>query len=279
MLEQVKDKRTQHDRWYHTPMADSAALLPSFRDFSIYFRGQPTGPQSAKAAIPKPTVLEVEHILEESTAGQPVNFEGWPWLERMEFLQDAIPGIRVHSLGGIAPFEADGIWGPYEWYYRERGGGADLWLAPIATFPGAQAALYSSGAEVKEFAGSAGWITRFLKLWERLERSPYLYEFSAREVYLRKTEWGIVPFVTGEVTTQAGWGHTPDEAWLNVASYIPYFEEQRGWTRELQAERRELMDISKQPLNKDERVYSKIAPDFTVNWDGLAVPKELSNFL
>lgn len=263
-------------------MADHAALLPSFRDFSIYFSGHSIEPRSAKAELPKPTVLEVERILEESPAGQlgqAVNFEGWPWLERMKFLQDAIPGIRVHSLGGIAPFQADGVWGPYEWYYRERGGGADLRLAPIATFPSAQESLYGSGAEVKEFAGSEGWISRFLKLWERLEHSPYLYEFPAREVHLRKTDEGIAPLITGESTTQAGWGHTAEEAWLNAAAYAPYFEDHLGWTRELQEERRELMEISTTPLNSDERVYPEIDPDFSVSWDRLSVPEELSRFI
>ncbi len=263
-------------------MTDHAALLPTFRDFRTYFIGHSSESEPEKNELPKPTVLEVERILRESPAGKlnrAVNLEGWPWLERLEFLDAVIPGIRVHSLGGIAPFQADGIWGPYEWYYRERGGGADLRLAPIATFPSAQESLYSSSAEVKEFAGSEGWLTRFLQLWEQLERSPYLYEFTAREVHLRKTDEGIVPLITGEMTTQAGWGHTPEEAWLNAAAYMPYFAEHMGWTRELQKRRRELMDISKTPLGSDERVYPESDPDFSVDWDALSVPDELARFL
>lgn len=267
---------------------DHASLVPSFRDFSHYFKGHSIEEliESAKSApepeLPKPTVLEVEHILKHSPAGklgEAISFDGWPWLERMGFLDAVIPGLKVHSLGGIAPFQADGIWGPYEWYYRERGGYASLRLAPIATFPGAQEALYSAKGEVAEFSGPEGWVPRFLKLWEKLERSPFLYEFPAREVNYEKTEGGLELVLTGEDILQPGWGYSPTDAWLNTAQYSAYYEEYFGWTKELQEKRRELMEISKEPANRDERVYPLEDPDFTVNWDALAAPDELQRFL
>lgn len=272
-------------------MKDHASLVPSFRDFSYYSESaglfdeldgaaEPT--PEPEPELPKPTVLEVERILKQSPAGrlgEAISFEGWPWLERMSFLEAAIPGLKVHSLGGIAPFQADGIWGPYEWYYRERGGGAELRLAPIATFPGAQGTLYSAQAEAPEFAGFEGWLRRFLQCWENLERSPFLYEFPAREVYTTRQDEVLVNVVTGEDHLQPGWGHSPTDAWLNAAAYQPYMDEHFGWTRELQEERRELMEISREPANLDERAYPLEDPDFTVNWTELEVPDELKGFI
>lgn len=271
-------------------MVDHSALVPSFRDFSYYFSGhsildaiaEAKNPEpAAKPELPKPTVLEVDHILKESPAGklgEAVSFEGWPWLERMAFLDSAIPGIKVHSLGGFVTFQADGIWGPYEWYYRERGGHGELRLAPIATFPGSQEALYSASNEVSEFAGPDGWIHRFLKAWESLERAPFLYEFPAKEVYIDGEKGAKHTVVTGEDTMQAGWGHSPTDAWLDAARYQPFYEEYFGWPKELQEERRELMEISKEPSNRDERVYPLDDPDFTVDWEALEVPDEFARF-
>lgn len=271
-------------------MTNHASLVPSFRDFSHYFSGHSILDELDGAAapapesepkLPNPTVLEVEHSLKESPAGklgEAISFEGWPWLERMDFLEAAIPGLKVHSLGGIAPFQADGIWGPYEWYYRERGGHGELRLAPIATFPGAQEALYNAHSEVSEFVGTEGWIRRFLASWERLERSPFLYEFPAKEVYIEGEEGAKRTVVTGEDTVQAGWGYSPTDAWLDAARYQPFYEEYFGWPKELQEARRELMEISKEPINRDERVYPLEDPDFAVDWDAIAVPVDYAKF-
>lgn len=260
-------------------MADHAPLIPSFRDFS-YLRPETFDPELPE--LPKPTISEVERALAESPAGklgQAIDIDRWPWLERMSFLDSVVPGIRVHSLGGIAPFQADGIWGPYEWYYRERGGGADLRLAPIATFPSAQESLYGSGAEVKEFAGSEGWVSRFLTLWEKLSRSAFLYEFPAREVHVIQGAQGLELQLTGETTVEASWGHSPQEARQNAAGYHPYLDEKLGWTRELQAERRELMEISEEPINSDNRDYPAEDPRFIVLREKLVVPAELARFV
>lgn len=262
-------------------MADHAALIPSFRDFS-YYRNS-TDEKSER--LPKPTIQEVAHILEHSPAGkigQAVNIEGWPWLERMAFLEAVIPGIRFHSLGGFVPFQADGTWGPYEFYYRERHGHAEVRLAPIATFPGVSGALYSAKAEAPEFAGTTGWLTRFLELWEQLSVAPFLYEFQARNVGIRPSggEEGAeleLVFEDG-FTDVAGWGLTPEEARKGALTVVPFYEEQFGWTVELQEARFRAMEVAELPLNSDDRVFPVEQPRFEVNWEALAIPEDLSKF-
>jgi len=262
-------------------MADHAALVPSFRDFS-YLRNS-TDERAEK--LPKPTIPEVAQILEHSPAGrlgQAVYTDNWPWLERMDFLDLVIPGIRFHSLGGFVPFEADGIWGPYEFYYRERHGRSELRLAPIATFPGLSGALYSAKADTPEFAGTTGWLNRFLSLWEKLSVAPFLYEFQARDVSIRRngeSENAEFQLVFGEgFTDVAGWGLTPEEARQYAVSVVPFYEEQFGWTPELQEERFRAMEVAELPLNSDDRVFPEVTPTFAVNWAALVVPGELSRF-
>lgn len=271
-------------------MTDHSSLVPSFRDFSFYMKGHSTlhssGDSSSEgeAELRLPNILEVERILRESAAGRlgkAVDTEGWPWLERMEFLEGAIPGIKVHSIGGYVPFEADGIWGPYEWYYRERGGGATLSLAPIGTFPAAADGLYRASQSVDEFAGSTGWVSRFLGLWEQLSVAKFLYKFSARDISVEKDEnSGLFSLGNSEeLKSQYGWGHSPEEAWLETQAFIQYFEEKLGWSQEFQREWRERMEISRVPLNADERVFPAEAPDFRVNWEALDIPEDYEHFI
>lgn len=258
-----------------------APLIPSFRDFNL---------NSKADGLQKPTVLEVQRTLEQSPAGiagKAVNIDSrWNWLERMSFLDAAIPGIVVHNLGGNVPFQADGLWGPYEWYYRERGGAAFLRLAPIATFPSAQESLYSSSAEVEEFRGGKGWLTQFLELWEELERNMSFYEFPCKEIQINRTESeedGAVRFEFSDTgakgATAYGWGYTPEEAHADTMRYRPYLEEMAGWNEAVQKGWREAMEISKIPITLQERVYPEVDPDFSVSWDKLEVPEELQHFL
>jgi len=262
-------------------MADHAALVPSFRNFS-YLRNS----TDEKVEKPrKPTIHEVAQALEHSPAGklgQAVNTESWPWLERMAFLDSVIPGIRFHSHGGLVPFQADGIWGPYEFYYRERHGRAELRLAPIASFPGVSGALYSAKADAPEFAGTTGWLTRFLQLWEKLSVAPFLYEFQARDVSIRRSGEGEetkLELVFGDGFTEvAGWGLTAEEARRNALTVVPFYEEQFGWTAELQEARFEAMEVAEVPVNSDDRIFPEDSPRFEVNWAALTVPEELSKF-
>jgi len=263
-------------------MVDHAPLVPSFRDFS-YLRPEPFGPQLPE--LRKPTVLEVERILNESPAGKlglAVSTEGWPWLDRMAFLDKVIPGLKVHSLGGLAPFQADGTWGPYEWYYRERGGGSSLRLDALGTFPGLSGSLYGSSGDADEFAGSKGWVDRFLLLWESLTVDSYLYEFDSKKISIErigdKSSSSFEFRDIGEFEVSYGRGHTPEEAWESTSAYSSYIEEIIGLTRELQLEHWERREISRTPLNSDERVFPAETPDFTVRWDALKVPEELSHF-
>jgi len=262
-------------------MADHAALTPTFRDFS-YFRNS-TDEKTDR--LPKPTVREVENILTQSPAGllgQAVSTEGWPWLERMNFMDAVIPGIRFHSLGGIVPFQADGTWGPYEFYYRERHGYAELRLAPIATFPGPSEALYSAKSSAPEFAGSTGWLTRFLELWEKLSIAPFLYRFQARDVNIHRSdesEGADFRLVFGEgFTDVAGWGFDAEEARRSALTVVPFYEEQFGWTPELQQERFRAMEVAELPLNSDDRTFPEETPHFGVIWEALAVTDDLSHF-
>jgi len=262
-------------------MADHASLVPSFRDFS-YLRNS-TDEKAER--LPKPTVQEVAQILEHSPAGklgQAVNTESWPWLERLKFMDAVIPGIRFHSLGGFVPFEADGTWGPYEFYYRERHGHAELRLAPIATFPGAWQALYSAKADAPEFAGTTGWLTRFLDLWEQLSIAPFLYKFQARNVNIRRNseeESAELELVFGEgFIDVAGWGLTAEEAREDALTVVPFYEEHFGWTPKLQEERFRAMEIAELPLNSDDRIFPDETPRFEVNWKALTIPEKLNKF-
>jgi hypothetical protein len=264
-------------------MADHEPLIPSFRDFS-YFQPEVFGPQLPE--LRKPTVLEVERVLSESPAGKlglAVDTEGWPWLKRMDFLDAVIPGLKVHSIGGMEPFQADGIWGPYEWYYRERGGGASLRLNPLGSFPGISEALYGAHERSEMFAGTQGWVTRFLQLWERLAVESYLYEFDAKTISIDRVGDEENPRFelrdTGEVEITYGRGFSIEEARNAAGTYSSYLDERLGWSRELQDARRELQEISLSPRNSDERVFPSQTPDFTVLWNELQIPEGFERFV
>lgn len=258
-------------------MVDHAAIIPSFRDFSSYRAKPSVEPEPLR----KPTVLEVDRVLSESPAGKlgkAIATEGWPWLERTGFMDSVIPGIAIHSLGGSVPFQADGIWGPYEWYYRERGGYSDLRLSPIGTFPGAGDALYSASGEVPEFSGTEGWLPRFLELWARLERAPFLYSFGCKEILVSEGENGVEFLDTGEVSEQLAWGHSPEEARHSANELRTFYEEILGWGESTQRERLRLMEIAEDPSKMDDRVYPLQSPDFAVHLNGLSLPEELQHF-
>lgn len=218
---------------------DPRKLLPSFRDFSSWDKfeldseGNICFVESTENQSTPPTVHEVMAALEADPNA--LETEGWPRLEESAEIAEKIPGLVVHSYGGFAPFQADGVWGPYEWYYRERGGASSLGLAPIGTFPSATDALYWASGEAEEFKGSDGWIDRFLDHWVRLAPGPDGYWFEVNRVKPYRAEDGSMLFdvLEGEREEIFGWGNSAEEALEYTSKPSPYLEE-HGWSEDFQ---------------------------------------------
>lgn len=247
-------------------------LIPSFRDFSsggefeldsegsIVFVESP----EPEEPISPLTANEVAEILKSNPDA--LRTESWPRLSASSELAEKIPGILIHNYGGFVPFQAEGVWGPYEWYYRERGGGSSLGLAPIGTFPSATDSLYWASGEADEFQGSEGWIDRFLSHWVRLAPGPDGYWFEGRKVNVFRDEAGELDFTVKEGPEELfGWGNSAEEALADSRKPSAYLLE-AGFSEELQERiwQAHELTVEKSRLAAV-RVYPPNHPSFELN--------------
>lgn len=183
----------------------------------------------------------------------------WDWLEKM------VPGLVISSAGGLCPFQAEGLLQGYPFYYRERHGDAELRLAPKDTTGHylLYESLWSSTEEVEEFRNGPDWVGTLLRLIEKLEKTPYLYEFPAKKLEFSDPSDHRTAFATDEMETVFGWGHSVDEAWNDAQKPSEYLLS-RGWSIDDLKHEWDLRDPSPVPLHLDQRFYPESFPNFEV---------------
>lgn len=189
-------------------------LIPSFRDFSYHI------PAERRDFFPKSQDRELD-VIAELIELQELKTSDWPQLEKYAFMSEYIPGIMFHTTGGVCPFQAEGVWENYEFYYRERGGVAELRLAPIGTFPSHSKAHWEASINVEEFREGNGWISTFLTLWKNLQETETVWGFPAYG-WTRTKEDKRVRSNTKNMTVDSR-AKTREEAFTNL--YIRSYED------------------------------------------------------
>lgn len=187
--------------------------------------------------------------------------------KRIEWVSEFIPGLNIASYGGIVPFQAEGLIHNLPFYYRDRGSTITLKVNHEgADNAYGSNALYNASAEA--FDGSdmgMNWLSVFFNLMERLDKSPYLYEFEAKTIrYKEKNNLSTAYVVDGHEDRVYGWGYSAAEAYEStkeISSFLTF----SGFTEEIQKLHWELQDINPIPVNEDDRIYPDPEPSFTVN--------------
>lgn len=181
--------------------------------------------------------------------------DDWEWLAKL------VPGIVIHSAGGMVPFQAEGLINGYPFYYRERGGVAALKVAEkdAKDAYGTDGILWSASEEVQEFRAGPHWIVSLVNLFDRLEKAPFFYEFAGRKTDYSDPYDVESMYATDEPQSYFGWGDSPEEGYAYLMKPSEYLLSV-GWSEETQVRLRKLQQISSIPLNEDKRVYPQETP-------------------
>lgn len=183
----------------------------------------------------------------------------WAWL------QEIIPGLVIASAGGMAPFQAEGLYYGHPFYYRDRHGWASFRVGALdgeAPYLGNEI-LYIAGVETEEFVGGEHFIRNLVNIIPNLKRSEFPYEFEGKKLNLfNDKSWGYSVSET-EKEIRVGWGHTPEEAYPNIFTTSAYLME-HGASAEHQLKMVQDGEFSPIPVNKDERRYPAVDPEFVV---------------
>jgi len=181
-------------------------------------------------------------------------------------LTKLIPGIMITSAGGIVPFQAEGTLHGFPFYYRDRHGVAELRVGAVGStdhiLPAG--ALYSASVETPEFEGADHFVKNLYHLVPELKKAPFLYRFPGHKAtFLNDGNWGYT-IDRSSVEEALGWGHSLEEAYVNSSTPSTYLAE-KGFS--LEAQRKLWIDreVDTRPLNRDERAYPPVTPDFRVN--------------
>lgn len=179
-----------------------------------------------------------------------------------DFLSEFIPGLVITSAGGACPFQALGTLKGFPFYLRARGEWVTLHLSAPDTNPVGVESLYYAGMAAPFSFGAKEFCEFMLKLVPALEKSPFRWEFEGYKLNMPdKNSWDSVR--TEEKEINYGWGANPEEGWANTQEISEYLLKY-GCTEDLQRKRLELMEISKTPLNQDNRVFPEVDPIFEV---------------
>lgn len=157
-------------------------------------------------------------------------------LHRFEWAQEYVPGLIVHSAGGMVPFQAEGTINGYPFYYRSEWGGCDIKIGrPEDVIPYLPEESYWSAYD-NEFEGSTfeTFIEGLTRLLPKLHRTPTLWRFEGhKSTFLDgkgRWEWVIDKTEKDEVF---GWGETAEEGYQAAAAPSEYLAE-CGFTPEMQ---------------------------------------------
>lgn len=217
-------------------------------------------------------------------------------------LSERIPGLLVHSAGGMLPFQSEGTLHGFPYYFRYRHGYAQLRVMdPNVNEDEATLFehLYSAGMDYgDEYGGILDrdeFCTLMITLVPQLERGAFLWEFvgikvnvedianepgpSIDEQILNRHDknWAaeqkarrerrkppILRFTaTDEPMTYQSWGTTPTEAYARLHEPSQWLVE-KGWSVEDQRTNDRLKAIDPIPVNEDTRVFPDPEPVFTV---------------
>lgn len=208
-------------------------------------------------------------------------------------LSARIPGLLVHSAGGMVPFQSEGTLHGFPYYFRYRHGYAQLRVMDPAVNEDEATLfehLYSTGMEYGDKYDGALDRDEFchlmLTLVPQLERGPYQWSFAGVRVdvvddanprpatfttwdeelaYLRseKNPPQIRYVATTTPEVYKAWGTTPAEAYERLHEVSEWLVE-KGISAEDQQTHDRLKAIDPTPLNTDERVFPDPEPVFTV---------------
>lgn len=202
-----------------------------------------------------------KEIMEAALAGKDVDLyqqDPSDW----KFLAEFIPGLKITSAGGMAPFQALGTLHGYPFYFRARHEWATLQLSAPGTDPVGWEHIYYSSSEAPFFVDARVFCELMLKLVPELKRSPFRWQFEGHKLHFPDPKkWEAVQ--SDEKETYYGWGVNPEEGWSETQKVSEYLLE-NGCTEEVQLEMTKLRDISKIPLNQDDRIFPEVDPVFEV---------------
>lgn len=183
----------------------------------------------------------------------------WSWL------QEFIPGLIISSAGGQIPFQAEGLYLGYPFYFRDRHGSASLSVGALdgeMPYHGNDI-LYYASVETEEFEGAKNFIKNLIALVPELKRSPYSYTFIGKTLDLTKSGSGYA-ISEDKSTHYPAWGYTPDEAYMSLLEPSQYLVD-HGFSIERQAQMNKDMDFDRTPLDDDSRKFPVTDPDFRIN--------------
>lgn len=188
-------------------------------------------------------------------------------------LSRAIPGLIITSAGGMCPYQAEGTLKGHPFYFRYRHGYADLRAGEYDSkvMPYLDGALWHSGVDYGDTFGgalsSSEFTTLMIELVPALNPAKFYWKFEGRKVIVEgNSTTGLSLSVTDKTEICGGWGITPEQALLQIASPSDYLLE-NGWSLEDQALYYKLKKIDPKPINKDDRVWPDPQPVFEVTLD------------
>jgi hypothetical protein len=188
------------------------------------------------------------------------NPNDWAWLEEI------IPGLIISSAGGLVPFQAEGIYRGHPFYYHDRHGQARLSIGELdgeIPYLG-DYTIYTAYQDTEEWAGGKFFVRNLVQLVPNLKRSPFRYEFRGKKLHLANDKSWSFTVDESETETRSGWGFTPEEGYETLSVPSEYLME-HGATAEIQLAMRLAQEFDPTPVNKDERKYPEVDPDFVVN--------------
>ena len=178
------------------------------------------------------------------------------------FLAEFIPGLKITSAGGMMPFQALGTLHGLPFYFRARHEWATLHLSAPGTDPVGWEYLYYASTEAPFMVDAEVFCEIMLKLVPEIKRSPFRWEFEGHKLnFPDPKKWEVVQ--SDEKEINYGWGVTPEEGWAKTQEISEYLLE-HGCTEEMQLRHQELRNISKTPLNQDNRIFPEVDPVFEV---------------
>jgi hypothetical protein len=161
-------------------------------------------------------------------------------------LRRRLPGLDVDYMGGSAPFQVEGAWHGYAFYFRYRydtvrlqvgagaGGQHPLWIAELTE---AESAGFHGALSVDEFT------QLFLRLASQLQRAPFIYLFkpTSPEVIAREGPWQSA-------------GHSAESALALLRERVRDLRHDSYLDMEI--------EFDDTPVNEDLRVFPDQAPPF-----------------
>lgn len=162
-----------------------------------------------------------------------------------------VPGLHITSAGGVAPYQVEGTWLGYAFYFRFRGGSATLTIArkddELFSRP-----LWSAATSHGD--DWSGWLNRkeftslFCELAGKLGKAWFRFEFQVLSMPEPSLDGFLPAQQSSDIPTREWvWAYTVEEARERLKEY-PYNSVQ----------------YAHEPITNDDRVYPETTPEFIV---------------